>query len=90
MFQDTATIYACVALLFSKNYNFQHPRKLPGPWAGVAYRSTSGVTVQGTLRNGGCLTCLRIVTNGTCGSYISWQSTIKVVVSINYEVRYFE
>lgn len=36
-----ATIFSHVALLFSKNHNSQHSRKLPDPWVGGAYNYNS-------------------------------------------------
>lgn len=34
------------ALLFTKNYNYQHSKKLPGSWLGGLYRSILGITAE--------------------------------------------
>lgn len=39
------TLFSYVALLFSKNYNPHHSRKLPDPYTGGAYRLTLGFRV---------------------------------------------
>lgn len=42
---NVSSIFSNMALLYSKNYNSQPSRKLPGPWAGGAYRLTLGLTI---------------------------------------------
>jgi hypothetical protein len=37
------TVLSHEALLFPKNYNSQHSRKLPGSWEGGAYRLIWGI-----------------------------------------------